>query len=56
MRLEHDAYELRIGDCLDPVTGMASLADKSVDHVITDPPYLRRHIHHLHLLHIEVRL
>jgi len=28
-----------MGDCLDPVTGMASLADKSVDHVITDPPY-----------------
>lgn len=32
-------WELRLGDCLDAVTGMASLADKSVDHVITDPPY-----------------
>lgn len=31
--------DLRLGDCLDPVTGLASLADKSVDHVITDPPY-----------------
>jgi site-specific DNA-methyltransferase (adenine-specific) len=27
------------GDCLDPVTGLASLPDQSVDHVITDPPY-----------------
>jgi site-specific DNA-methyltransferase (adenine-specific) len=26
-------------DCLDPVSGLASLPDKSVDHVITDPPY-----------------
>jgi site-specific DNA-methyltransferase (adenine-specific) len=33
------AWELRLGDCLDPVTGLASLAEKSVDHVITDPPY-----------------
>jgi site-specific DNA-methyltransferase (adenine-specific) len=32
-------WELREGDCLDPVTGLASLPDKSVDHVITDPPY-----------------
>ncbi len=24
---------------MDPVNGLASLADKSVDHVITDPPY-----------------
>jgi len=32
-------YDMRLGDCLDPVTGLASLADKSVDHVITDPPY-----------------
>jgi site-specific DNA-methyltransferase (adenine-specific) len=32
-------FDLRFGDCLDPVTGLASLADKSVDHVITDPPY-----------------
>lgn len=33
------AFTLHLGDCLDPVTGMASLGDKSVDHVITDPPY-----------------
>ena len=33
------SWELRLGDCLDPVIGLASLADKSVDHVITDPPY-----------------
>lgn len=31
--------DLRLGDCLDPVTGLASLADGSVDHVICDPPY-----------------
>ena len=39
MNLEHGAWELRLGDCLDPATGMASLPDKSVDHCITDPPY-----------------
>lgn len=39
MKLEHGTWELRLGDCLDPVTGLASLADGSVDHVITDPPY-----------------
>jgi site-specific DNA-methyltransferase (adenine-specific) len=33
------SWTLHLGDCLDPVTGLASLADKSVDHVITDPPY-----------------
>ena len=32
-------WELRLGDCLDPVTGLATLADKSVDHVICDPPF-----------------
>lgn len=32
-------WTLHHGDCLDPVTGLAALADKSVDHVITDPPY-----------------
>lgn len=32
-------FDLRLGDCLDPVTGLASLADKSVAHVIMDPPY-----------------
>ncbi len=30
---------LHLGDCLDAATGMASLADKSVDHVICDPPF-----------------
>jgi len=33
------AWTLTLGDCLDPVTGLASLPDKSVDHVICDPPY-----------------
>lgn len=33
------SWELRLGDCLDPVTGLASLGDKSVDAVVTDPPY-----------------
>lgn len=33
------SFELHLGDCLHPVTGLASLADKSVDHVICDPPY-----------------
>lgn len=32
-------FDLRLGDCLDPVSGLASLADKSIDVVITDPPY-----------------
>lgn len=32
-------WELRLGSCLDPITGLASLGDKSVDVVITDPPY-----------------
>lgn len=32
-------WDLRLGSCLDPVTGLASLTDKSVDVVITDPPY-----------------
>jgi hypothetical protein len=36
---EGPGWTLHLGDCLDPVTGLASLADKSVDHVITDPPY-----------------
>lgn len=35
-------WELREGDCLDPVTGLASLPDGSVDVVITDPPYSER--------------
>jgi site-specific DNA-methyltransferase (adenine-specific) len=33
------AWTLHLGDCLDPVTGLATLPDKSVDHVICDPPY-----------------
>jgi site-specific DNA-methyltransferase (adenine-specific) len=33
------AFDLRLGDCLDPAAGMASLRDGSVDHVICDPPY-----------------
>lgn len=33
------SWTLHHGDCLDPLTGLASLADKSVDHVICDPPY-----------------
>lgn len=32
-------WELRLGSCLDPVSGLASLADNSVDHIVTDPPY-----------------
>lgn len=33
------SWTLHLGDCLDPVTGLASLGDKSVDAVVTDPPY-----------------
>jgi len=36
------AFDLRLGDCLDPVTGLASLPDKSVDAVVSDPPYGER--------------
>ena len=32
-------WELRRGSCLDPVTGLASLADRSVAHAFQDPPY-----------------
>ncbi len=32
-------WDLRLGSCLDPVSGLASLADGSVDVTITDPPY-----------------
>lgn len=38
------SLELRLGDCLDPVTGLASLADRSVDVICTDPPY-SEHVH-----------
>lgn len=33
------SWDLRLGSCLDPLTGLASLSDKSVDVTITDPPY-----------------
>ncbi len=33
------SWDLRLGSCLDPITGLASLADKSIDVTITDPPY-----------------
>lgn len=33
------SYPIRLGDCLDPTWGMASLPDVSVDHVVADPPY-----------------
>lgn len=35
-------WDLRLGDCLDPVTGLASLPDQSVDHTVSDPPYGKR--------------
>lgn len=31
--------DLRLGSCLDPIAGLASLPDLSVDVTITDPPY-----------------
>jgi len=34
--------EIILGDCLDRTLGMPSLADKSVDHVLTDPPFSER--------------
>lgn len=41
------SWILNHGDCLDPVSGIASLADRSVDHVICDPPYGERtHTNH----------
>lgn len=42
MELEHGIWELRRGDCLDALTGLASLPDKSCSHVICDPPYSER--------------
>lgn len=38
------SHVVHLGDCLDPVSGLASLPDRSVDHVITDPPY-EEHTH-----------
>lgn len=35
------SFELRLGDCLDPVAGLLTLEDRSVDHTLTDPPYSR---------------
>lgn len=32
-------WEMRLGDCLDPAAGLASLPDRSIDVVVTDPPY-----------------
>lgn len=37
-------YTLILGDSLDPVTGLASLPNKSVQHVFSDPPY-SAHVH-----------
>jgi DNA modification methylase len=34
-------WTLLRADCLDPMVGLASLPDRSVDHVITDPPYAK---------------
>lgn len=39
LELEHGDWELRLGDCLDPVRGMPGLGGGIADHVITDPPY-----------------
>lgn len=36
------SFTLHLGDCLDPATGLVSLADKSVDHVVTDPVWPNR--------------
>ena len=37
-----EGWDLRLGSCLDPASGLASLQDKSVDHVITDPVWPNR--------------
>lgn len=39
MILEHGDWELREGSCLDPVTGLASLADGVAHVMLSDPPY-----------------
>lgn len=39
---ERDAlpdHHLILGDCLDPLTGLSTLSDKSVDHFVCDPPF-----------------
>jgi site-specific DNA-methyltransferase (adenine-specific) len=33
------SHVIHLGDCLDPVSGLASLPDKSIDHCLCDPPY-----------------
>lgn len=38
------SWTLHHGDCLDPVTGLASLPDQSVDAAIFDPPFTE-HVH-----------
>lgn len=35
-------WTLHSGDCLDPATGLATIADRGVDHVLMDPPYSER--------------
>ncbi len=42
MIAEGDGWELRLGDCLDPETGLASI--DAVDHALMDPPY-SEHVH-----------
>lgn len=39
-----DPWALHRGDCLNPVAGLASLPDRSIDVVLTDPPY-SEHVH-----------
>jgi len=34
-----DAIDLRLGDALDPIIGLPSLADRSIDVVLSDPPF-----------------
>lgn len=36
------SYVLHLGDCLDPVSGLVTLADRSVDICLTDPPFSER--------------
>ena len=44
VRAAEISHVVHLGDCLDPVSGLASLPDRSVDHVIMDPPY-SEHVH-----------
>ena len=41
---EGPGWRLVLADCLDPVHGLASLGDRSVGMVLTDPPY-SEHVH-----------